>query len=47
MKIRVRPEYEIAGLDLPEMGVLAYPEFQISSSTGKDGMEPFITGGKK
>jgi Amt family ammonium transporter len=47
MKIRVKPEYEIAGLDLPEMGVLAYPEFQISSSIGKDGIESGTIGGKK
>jgi ammonium transporter, Amt family len=47
MKIRVKPEHEIAGLDLPEMGVLAYPDFQISSSIGKDGIESGITGGKK
>src|SRR5262249_52912689 len=30
--IRVSAEDEIAGLDLPEMGALAYPEFQIASS---------------
>ncbi|MCX6346997.1 MAG: hypothetical protein NTZ89_03530 [Actinobacteria bacterium] len=47
MKIRVKPEYEIAGLDLPEMGVLAYPAFQISSSIGKDGIESGAIGGKK
>ena len=47
MKIRVRPEHEIAGLDLPEMGVLAYPDFQISSSIGKEGIEPGAIGGKK
>ena len=27
MGIRVRPEEELAGLDMPEMGVLAYPTF--------------------
>jgi len=47
MKIRVRPEHEVAGLDLPEMGVLAYPDFQISSSIGKEGTEPDLIGGKK
>ncbi len=31
--IRSTEEDEIAGLDLPEMGVLAYPEFNISSSS--------------
>ena len=46
MKIRVKSEYEIARLDLPEMRVLAYPDFQISS-TGKDGIEPDTIGGKK
>ena len=30
--IRPTPEDELAGLDLPEMGVLAYPEFQGSCS---------------
>lgn len=35
MGIRVPAEAEIAGLDLPEMGALGYPEFQISSSTGE------------
>ena len=30
--IRPTPEDEMAGLDLPEMGVLAYPEFQGSFS---------------
>ncbi len=29
---RVSVETEIAGLDLPEMGALAYPEFSMSSS---------------
>jgi Amt family ammonium transporter len=28
---RVSAEAEIAGLDLPEMGALAYPDFQLSS----------------
>ena len=27
MKIRVSPEVEIEGLDMPEFGVLAYPDF--------------------
>ncbi|MBI3652119.1 MAG: ammonium transporter [Acidobacteria bacterium] len=30
---RVSAEAEIAGLDLPEMGALAYPDFQITSNT--------------
>jgi ammonium transporter, Amt family len=31
--IRVSAEVEIAGLDLPEMGALGYPEFQITSGS--------------
>jgi Amt family ammonium transporter len=30
MKIRVKPEDEMEGLDLPEMGLLAYPDFVLS-----------------
>ncbi|WP_407312590.1 ammonium transporter [Desulfosporosinus sp. SB140] len=33
--MRVKPEDEIAGLDIPEMGMLAYPEFVLQSSTGE------------
>ncbi|WP_282434154.1 hypothetical protein [Desulfosporosinus acidiphilus] len=33
--MRVKPEDEIAGLDIPEMGMLAYPEFVMQSSTGE------------
>jgi len=32
IKIRVSPEVELEGLDLPEFGVLAYPDFVLSSS---------------
>ena len=32
-KIRVPAEVELAGLDIPEMGALAYPEFQLSPGT--------------
>jgi ammonium transporter, Amt family len=32
VKIRVAPEVEIQGLDVPEFGVLAYPDFVLSSS---------------
>ena len=32
MKIRVSAEAELEGLDLPEFGVLAYPDFVLSSS---------------
>ena len=31
--MRVKPEDEIAGLDIPEMGMYAYPEFVLQSST--------------
>lgn len=34
---RVDPEAEIAGLDLPEMGALAYPDFQVSTSSAGGG----------
>ncbi|MBS1790155.1 MAG: ammonium transporter [Acidobacteria bacterium] len=34
---RVDPEVEIAGLDLPEMGALAYPDFQVSTSSAGGG----------
>jgi len=37
MKIRVPAEVELAGLDLPEMGALAYPDFQISTSAPTGG----------
>ena len=30
---RVSPEAEIGGVDLPEMGTLAYPDFQVSTSS--------------
>jgi Amt family ammonium transporter len=30
--MRVKPEDELAGLDLPEMGVLAYPDLQLMKS---------------
>ena len=33
IKVRVAPEVEIQGLDLPEFGVLAYPDFVQSSIT--------------
>lgn len=31
--MRVKPEDELAGLDIPEMGMYAYPEFVLQSST--------------
>ena len=33
MKIRVSPEAEIEGLDMPEFGMLAYPDFVVHSAT--------------
>jgi Amt family ammonium transporter len=40
---RVSAEVEIAGLDLPEMGALAYPEFEIATSTTSSGALPAPT----
>ena len=31
MQIRVSPEAEIQGLDVPEFGVLCYPDFVLAS----------------
>ena len=49
MKLRPTLEEEIAGLDLPEMGALAYPDFQqldaTSPSAGRSsGLSPAIAG---
>ncbi len=40
MKIRVKAEVEIEGLDVPELGLLAYPEFVLSppEGTGTNGI---------
>jgi Amt family ammonium transporter len=40
---RVSAEVEIAGLDLPEMGALAYPEFEVAPSTISPGVMPAPT----
>jgi ammonium transporter, Amt family len=43
MKGGIRPpaEMELAGMDLPEMGVLAYPEFDmVPSVSGNGASEP-------
>ena len=32
VQIRVSPEVEIQGLDVPEFGVLCYPDFVLSST---------------
>ena len=34
MKIRVSEEVEIEGIDMPEFGSLAYPDFQMHHSLG-------------
>jgi Amt family ammonium transporter len=34
---RSKPEDELAGLDIPEMGALAYPEFEIKTSAMRSG----------
>lgn len=33
MGMRVQPEDEVAGLDIPEMGMLAYPDFALKASS--------------
>jgi len=47
MKIRVKAKDEIEGLDVPEMGLLAYPDFLISPpdslGTNGSGVIPFNT----
>ena len=40
MQIRVSPEAEIEGLDVPEFGVLAYPDFVLSHSSGGGHVSP-------
>jgi Amt family ammonium transporter len=41
VKIRVSPEVEIQGLDVPEFGVLAYPDFVVTSAhAGSHGSVP-------
>jgi ammonium transporter, Amt family len=54
--LRVAPEVEIEGLDIPEMGALAYPDFSLvpshsggflSSPTASARMEPGLVGAKK
>ncbi len=32
---RVSAEAELGGLDIPEMGMLAYPDFALSRASGK------------
>ena len=54
--LRVAPEVEIEGLDIPEMGALAYPDFSLvpshsggalASPTASARMEPGFVGAKK
>jgi Amt family ammonium transporter len=47
LKIRVSSEVEIAGLDLPETGVLAYPDFILTTSKNPDGIDLKISGGNQ
>jgi Amt family ammonium transporter len=41
---RVSAETELAGLDLPEMGALAYPDFSVSSAGGAYTSSPAAPG---
>ena len=43
LKLEVVVSDEIAGLDLPEMGALAYPEFEVATSTSSSGALPAPT----
>jgi Amt family ammonium transporter len=43
---RVSVETEMAGLDMPEMGALAYPEFSMSSSVSSTYTVEAVGGGK-
>jgi Amt family ammonium transporter len=56
MGLRVAPEVEIEGLDIPEMGTLAYPDFSLvpshsggalSSQTSSRKVEPAFSASKK
>jgi Amt family ammonium transporter len=47
MKIRVNAADEISGLDIPEMGVLAYPDFVLTTSKNPDGIDFKISGGSQ
>jgi Amt family ammonium transporter len=39
MGLRVAPEDELAGLDIPETGVLAYPAFHMAPESGEHVMD--------
>jgi Amt family ammonium transporter len=38
MKLRPSPEDELEGLDIPEMGAKAYPDFQVHGATSSSGV---------
>jgi ammonium transporter, Amt family len=42
MGLRVAPEVEIEGLDIPEMGALAYPDFSLIPSHSGSGFPPGV-----
>ncbi len=46
MKVRVSPEVEVQGLDMPEFGVLAYPDF-VQTSTHVGGHESVVADGTR
>jgi len=45
MQIRVSPEVELEGLDMPEFGALCYPDFVLSSTTTGHAPTPTPVGG--
>jgi len=47
MGMRVAPEVEIEGLDLPEMGALAYPDFTLIPTHSGGAVRPTGSGGMK
>jgi Amt family ammonium transporter len=50
MRIRVSPEVEIEGADMPEFGVLAYPDFQMHYAAAghtTEGSEDLVGAGEK
>ena len=44
MQIRVSPEAEIEGLDMPEFGALCYPDFVLTSGSTGGHTEHFSSG---
>ena len=43
MGIRVSPETEIEGLDIPEVGALAYPDFSVLPAHGTAGGQKMMS----